>query len=512
MCTNQENSICQVVGTLKRVITRYSICFWLIFTMCCLNSHAQKHDNIWILGYPPNLPEEYFGGTIIDFGMDTVHPTFFDIPFTLLANAVLCDASGTLVAYTNGCSVADGSHEIMTGGDGINPGIVSDIYCDAGYPESQGVLFVPVDTGKYRLLHLRRGGDAFRVQELLFSELEFSEEHDQWIVTKKNVQGAYGPFSDGLTAVQHANGRDWWIVEVLLESNAYVKVISSPSGVEVRDTQIIGSNLGFSDGASQITFSPDGRYFVRADNIKGLLLFGFDRCTGELFNDEILITEGDSIVPNGVAFSRSSRFLYVSAFTEVYQFDLEAPNIVESRTLVAEYDGFEGPLPTTFFQQMLAPDDKIYITATNSVRYLHVINHPERKGVDCALQQHAIELPSLHAFSVPNMPHYRLGPEEGSECDSLLTTVKTPDHREPVSFEVFPNPAQDVLNFRLNPSTRITNEIEVHIYSTSGVLVFSQKLQEFDKSISIDLPGGLYTCILRDAQKTFRPKRFVVMN
>jgi FOG: PKD repeat len=50
---------------------------------------------------------------------------------------------------------------------------------------------------------------------------------------------------------------------------------------------------------------------------------------------------------------------------------------------------------------------------------LHAINHPERKGLDCDFHQHGIDLNTFHVGGLPNNPNYRLGPIDGSPCDTL---------------------------------------------------------------------------------------------
>jgi hypothetical protein len=100
---------------------------------------------------------------------------------------------------------------------------------------------------------------------------------------------------------------------------------------------------------------------------------------------------------------------------------MEANDISESRFVVASYDGFltEHGLNTTFYQQILGPDGRIYMTSTNGSRYLHIIRNPENLGFDCNVLQHSITLPTVHAWAVPNFPNYRLGPVDGSICDTL---------------------------------------------------------------------------------------------
>ncbi|MBL7797935.1 MAG: PKD domain-containing protein [Saprospiraceae bacterium] len=102
-----------------------------------------------------------------------------------------------------------------------------------------------------------------------------------------------------------------------------------------------------------------------------------------------------------------------------HQYDLWAANIPASRQVVAVYDGFKDPFSTTFYMLQLAPDGKIYGSATNGTQYLHVIHNPDVAGTDCQYQQHGIRLLKYNDFSLPNFPNYRLGPLDGSPCDTL---------------------------------------------------------------------------------------------
>jgi hypothetical protein len=106
---------------------------------------------------------------------------------------------------------------------------------------------------------------------------------------------------------------------------------------------------------------------------------------------------------------------------------LLADDLYESIDTVATYDGYEEPIPgteglslaTVFFMAQLAPNGKIYLNTTNSVRSLHVINQPDLPGDSCDVQQHAIQLPTLNAFSLPNFPNYKLRNLVGSPADTL---------------------------------------------------------------------------------------------
>jgi len=102
-----------------------------------------------------------------------------------------------------------------------------------------------------------------------------------------------------------------------------------------------------------------------------------------------------------------------------FQLDMRAPNLAAGKRLIDTFDGFRGPFSTLFFHQRLGPDGRIYMTANNGVYYLHRLHYPNLPGKACQFRQHDLQLPAHHAFSTPNFPFFRLGPLDGSPCDTL---------------------------------------------------------------------------------------------
>ena len=243
---------------------------------------------------------------------------------------------------------------------------------------------------------------------------------------KKNIEIAQDILQEGrITATKHANGRDWWIITKRRNSGRFYNILLDADNVQVKDIQEF-ENISAYSGIGQSIFAPDGSKYV-SSTIRGNVgsdcyidIYDFDRCTGTLFNP-IQITYADSAWSGGCAISPNSRFLYVSSYRYIYQYDLWAENIEATKDTVAIYDGFIIPpiFATRFFLAQLAPDGKIYISATNSVPYLHVINHPDLPGDSCDVCQHCVQLPTWNAFSMPNFPNYRLHHLEGSPCDTL---------------------------------------------------------------------------------------------
>jgi hypothetical protein len=408
-----------------------------------------KHDYIWLFGYPPNIEQDSFGGTKLDFNATPREVTFFETPLNLLQSTMISDLSGDFIFYTNGCEIRNRFHQIIENGDSINPGRVHNNYCSHGYPRTQGLLMLPQpgDEDIYFLFHLRVN-DQLVTTDLMFTIMDAAAANDSGAVLQKNILLFQDTLVDQLTAVKHANGRDWWIIVPKVASNRHFVFLFSSAGVEGPWMQDVGQPWTFETWSGQACFSPDGQKYIRMNPFNGLHIYDFDRCTGTLSNP-LAIDFPDNEVgfasSGGVSVSPNNRFLYVSFFTFVYQFDLYAANIAASRQTVAVYDGFMSPLWTTFYQHASGPDGKIYITANNSVNRLHIIHRPNEPGEACDLEQHGLRLAGLHAFAAPNFPHFRLWDVEGSLCDTLGidAPVSVREERAPFDVRLFPNPADD---------------------------------------------------------------------
>jgi hypothetical protein len=193
-----------------------------------------------------------------------------------------------------------------------------------------------------------------------------------------------------------------------------------------------------------------------------------------------------------------------------------APDIAASRILVGEYDGFLAPFPTTFYQQRLAPDGKIYMAATSTVNYLHVINNPDGHGFNCDFVQHQLELPTYVAFGLPNVPFVRLFDLNGSPCDTLginggPVSVKETDKRAVVPVEVFPNPASETVTLRLPEHVTVNQDLTAELYDAYGRLCRRTPLTGQATPVSVaDLPAGLYQVVVRDGMAVVGTRKVAV--
>ncbi len=388
---------------------------------------AQKHDYVWYMGYDffDDPTEIEYGTTALDFTNTIDAPSAIYVPESTLdfrhTHAGICDESGNILFYFNGQDIQDASFEEMPGGGNIN-------YDEnnIGYNLSQGAIVLPWPghPAHYVMFHNTLGTSWFGwgTYELRYSVIDMNGNNDLGAVVQRRRFLLYEPLAFGqLTATKHANGRDWWLLVNPRDSNVYYRYLLDPSGVQRMEDQAIGQNV--TSGLGQAVFSPDGRWHVRFNTISASLgcyldIYEFDRCTGLLSHH---LTQHLDIpaVAGGTAISPNSRYLYITTTPQVDQYDLQATDILASQQTVAEYDGFLDPFPTTFYQIQLAPDGKMYISSANSTNYLHIIHQPDLPGLDCEIEQHGYRLPTKNAFSVPNFPNYRLGPVDGSPCDTL---------------------------------------------------------------------------------------------
>lgn len=404
-----------------------AIFFVCIF--CSINIIAQnpslvpRHDNVWLMGYDSYGTSTDWGGTRIDFTTNPPEITREDRQMDFNGtNASISDVNGNLLFYTNAYYIANALNDTMPGGKKLNPDPTA-----LQDRNVQGVLILPApgNDSKYYVIHNMSTFDPtpysfHQVYRCLYSIVDMQGNNGLGEVTQVNRLLLKDTLCHGkLTACKHANGRDWWILIPKWNSAVYFTFLLTPTGLESHGTQLIGeapiSSLG------QAVFSPDGAKYVKHNTVgsKGgwLDIYDFDRCSGMLSNYQAKYF--DTAGTSGVAISPNSKYLYLSDGDVLYQYDLTAADVISSEVLIGKYDGYLSPLPTFFFLLQLAPDGKLYMNSAATVNTLHVVHDPDLPGAASRFEQHGVQLPTLNNWSMPNFPNYRLGPLDGSPCDTL---------------------------------------------------------------------------------------------
>jgi hypothetical protein len=396
---------------------------------------AQKEDFTWVLGY--NFERDTFIDEIggMDLFFHDAYPRFenIDRPTALSENsASICHPkTGELLFYTNGYYINNKNNERMVGGDSLLP---VDANFEFGDFRGQASLILPFPDhdSMYVLIHRRREfildslprGDY--ATELYYSIIDLREDDGLGAVTEFAIPLLSEWLINGqITACRHGNGRDWWIVARHWLGQEFYFFLLDPNGVHFHHKE--GTKVPLPRQFGRAEFSPDGRYLaVRAGNgsldsqLLNLTLYTYDRCSG--FIDTVKTSFNDKAISSGdasFAFSPNSRFVYTCTGDSLLQYDIESDDIPMSKQIVAVFDSFFDPFFTYFFIPLYAPNNKVYILPPNSHYWWHTIHAPDSLGQACRAVQHDFRLPKYNVGAYHNFPRFRLGPLDGSACDTL---------------------------------------------------------------------------------------------
>ncbi len=438
------------VNKIKTIITRIVIVsmVMMIDSICGISQHG--NDHIWPMGYSnvyvdpdgnltPEELEKLYRFYQFEFNEDG-----YKIKMTPERNlrlygtiSMYCSDQGELLFYTNGQAICDSSHQKVEGGEKIGANNIEywNLWATfsewpRGYIVPQGILILKwpdkdsllILSSLYNLIEEKQ--DLFTYNVLAFDS-EISSKivaHDQ--VIKKGV------FKSGkIVATRHGNGRDWWIIINSHDGTEQYIYLFDKEGIKEHKKQKIGSlHKGYDFG--QACFSPNGDQYATIDMLYWdhstlINLYDFDRCSGELSNlrsDTIENYEGD--LHTGISFSPSGKYLYACNAYNLYQYETQSGDINVSKTKVAAYDGFLNDwefwrVEIGFGVFASGPDGRLYnFSGQGSSLHIHQMDFPDEAGEACTFRQHHITVP-FQSRSAPNFPNYRLGPLDGSLCDTL---------------------------------------------------------------------------------------------
>ena len=468
--------------------------FSLILPLCLCGQ--SKRDYIWFLGKDQQV-EPGIQGMRMDFNITPMEPqvAINGLEFDQQQMGI-CDEEGRLLFYTNGCAVANADDEIMPNGDSINAGLFFDQLwlgdCGNGYPGPQDMIILPdpaYELGYYMIhktVEYSPGQDpVVHVDHLKYSYIDLSLEEGKGDVVEKNIIFGNGDFLISyLVGISHTNQKNYWIIQNEKNSNIYHKYFLNEYGIQLHDKQEIGPIFDWNaSGAGVARFSPDGELYAYHNYQDQLLLYDFDRSTGQLSNLRQLSFE---VTPNftSLEFSSNSRFLYVMGSEILYQLDLESEILEEGVELIDVYNGDVDPFPSRFARSALGPDCRVYIRPSQSTLSCHVINKPNEKGKACDFRQGVIKLPQFTAVgSFPNHPRWRVDEEE--KCDPSLSTMFGAPVYYTRSLTTFPNPTDGPVQVEI-PDQGIGY---LYVYDMNGNPVQSAEEVRSQTNISLDLSG-----------------------
>jgi hypothetical protein len=396
--------------------------------------YSQNHDYHWLAGYRESSLGD---STISDISFNSNPPyvTKRKSNFSGFQNyAAFCsDSSGqNLLFFTNGSHIYSSNGEITQGGDTINPtnywrdenGLGGLCHTSFAFPD-------PGLPNHYYLIHTGFEYDSLisdlAISTLYYSRIDMAANNGLGKVVAKNVVLTSGALTRPVV-IKHGNGRDWWVISGSLNSAYVLKFLFTKDGIQGPWIQNLGFLFsGALDRFPNSIFTPDGSTYIREYDKQGIVLQGFDRCSGEFSNTRILPYESP-INTWSIAVSVDSRYLYLNGTTALMMLDLKGGLYMhQTFDTVALYDGHSelGIFSNTFFVSCLGPDGKIYFSSTNSTNYYHVINRGQLPEMSCDFEQVGFDLQNWNGYTLPGYINYRLGKQAGSPCAMIQSGTET---------------------------------------------------------------------------------------
>jgi PKD repeat protein len=409
-------------------------------------SHSQKENNIW-----------YFGDNAgLDFSSGTPVALTNGKLMSYDNTATMSDHKGNLLFYTEGIKVWNKNHMQMPNGFGLFGNLTG------GQPAT--IVPKPCSSNIYYIFT----GDAFAGPNgLNYSIVDMNQQGGLGDVTTKNML-MLSVCSEKITAVQHGNNVDFWLVTHAWNSNSFYAYLVSSAGVS--NTPVVssvgsvhtGGNNPSYNAMGQITISPDRkRLAVGIHDLGNFEIFDFNASTGQVSNP-IIITNYSTAW--GVQFSPNSSKLYTTRWgsSPIYQFDLKATNVANSVMTVGNATSPSG-YKAGYLQT--GPDKKIYVAKFTS-SYLGIINNPDSTGLKSNFVDNGFYLAGkiceAGLSNTFNILHYNSSSiADSASCmsDSASFTTSSTNNITSVSWTFGDPSSANNTSSKLNPK---------HLYSSAG--------------------------------------------
>ncbi|GBL34510.1 hypothetical protein EMGBS15_01050 [Filimonas sp.] len=466
-----------------------------IFALLLLANVLKAQSNLgnrWIIG---------FYGYQIDFNTSVVlHDTTLFNPILLYesGHSNVCDTNGGLLLCSDGMHVSNHTGAILDGGDTLTtPFFYS--FSNSSSRYSQSSIFLPMANNIYYLVTPTANDTMVNNYWLTNTNGNFNLLNHHLI--DMNANGGAGkvikrmqPLLENrwmdktqMMACRHANGKDWWLLKKAgilgNDSNAIFTFLFTQDSVYDYGIQTIPfprNEAFWQDFPGQMKFNQSGTQMATTVNngLHEFYLSDFDRCTGKLNNFKkikIPILGGDSS-SNGLAFSPNGRFLYVTQYTNIYQYDLQDTNQSTAWYYVYGIDTTASEF--AYYKSIdLAPDGKMYLGHKNGFsRQMSVIDNPDLPWSSCGFCRKCLRSEAVFGYfgTAPTMPNYSLG----AMVPCWPLGINDGETNE-VELKLYPNPASDNLTIELPYNTK---KAQVVIYSMLGEMVLSLSSEKIKNS------------------------------
>ena len=451
-------------------------------------SQDEKFANTWYFGYKAGL----------DFNQatDSIPPKVLTdgqmtAPF---GSGVMSDGNGKILFYSNGDTIWNGNHTVMTNGTGLGGNrLTTDGPLPIRLPGSPPPGMAGAAT-RYLLFTQDAAGGP---KGLSWSEIAIPAGGGAGTVVAatKNTPLTQGT-TEKMTAVFHKNGCDIWVIvhgwgeEKLGTANrgdaflAYrVRLVAGAGlGPVLIDAPVVSavgslhapsvSPLGY---RGQMKVTPDGqrlavaRYSeVLGDSSSTVELFNFDTSTGQVSaNPQVpyIVDHGEGKY-YGVDFSGGSK-LYATVMNppKLLQFDISGMGPVNKQSLPLRQ-----ATPVNLGSLQTAPDGKIYVARENQPA-LGFITYPDSVGAKARYADDSLTLrlsgrrSGLGLVNFNQSSLLRVGPSaEITGCRQITFTAP------PIDFD------NKIYSWKFGDGATSAEQNPVHVYATPGVYTVTLRI------------------------------------
>ncbi len=386
--------------TIAKSLGVIMVCLALPFYTSAQTNYAPAQHlkaNIW-----------YFGDRAgLDFSLGHPTPITNSTMQAFEGTAAVSDDNGQVLFYTNGGSlpyaggVWNRNHQLMPNGNMAQAG-----GCGSSFQSSM-VVPLPRSNGNLYYLFTTDCIENGAVGGLRYNVIDMNMDGGLGDVVVKGQQLTTRT-DESLTAIQHANGIDFWIVTHKVRTDSFYIYHLNHTGIAGVIKQRIGKVTP--DYAGTIKASNNGERLVYS-GLNWTSLFDFDAETGMLSNHVDL-----GIASYSAAFSPNCQYLYVAngIGKKIYQFNMHHFDPASTIKQI----GTTGSLGVGSME--LGPDGRIYVARFTTSAHLGVIMDPDYDGIQSNYVDNGIHLGGKNSKGgLPSFPNSWLGactsyPEENS--------------------------------------------------------------------------------------------------